>query len=148
MKKEEYFLEEDVKLLCIQARSFPDGVMDAFERLGKLVPDRQGRSLFGISCPDEDNQIIYKAGARQMFEGAAEKLGCEKFTVSAGTYTSAFVRDFMNDVAQIGNVFKELLADPRIDPNGCCVEMYVNNKDLRCMVRLDPLKLGEETEAA
>jgi hypothetical protein len=29
-----------------------------------------------------------------------------------------------------------LLTQPNIDPNGYCLEWYLNGKDVRCMVRL------------
>ncbi len=36
-------------------------------------------------------------------------------------------------------IFKDdiKLKDPLIDPNGCCVEMYLNGKDVRNMVRIN-----------
>ncbi len=138
---EKYFLKEDIKLICVQAKSFPDGVMEAFENLGKKVVTKKGRGLFGISYPGADGKIIYKAASVELSEGEAENLGCESFKVLKGTYNSIVIPDFMNDVPAIGKAFDEILKDPLIDPNGCCVEMYVNDKDVRCMVRLNPDKV-------
>lgn len=42
----------------------------------------------------------------------------------------------MDDIPAIGKAFKELLAIPGIDPEGACVEWYLSNKDVQCMVRL------------
>ena len=53
-----------------------------------------------------------------------------------GTYNSIFIPDFCNNIPAIGNAFQELTADPQIDPNGICVEVYENDTDVRCMVRL------------
>ena len=141
---EKYILKENINLIYVTAKSFPDGVMEAFENLGKKVDTKNGRSLFGISFPGRDGKIIYKAGANELSEGEAEKLGCESFTVKKGTYNSIFISDFMNNISAVGKAFNEILKDPLIDPNGCCVEMYLNEKDVRCMVRLDPVKLLEE----
>jgi hypothetical protein len=42
----------------------------------------------------------------------------------------------MKDIPAIGNTFQELLETPGIDPNGYCVEWYINDKDVICMIRL------------
>jgi len=42
---------------------------------------------------------------------------------------------FMNDIPLIGKTFEKLLANPDIDSDGYCVEMYIA-KDVRCMDRL------------
>ncbi len=138
---EKYFLKEDIKLICVPAKSFPDGVMEAFKNLEKIVDTKKGRGLFGISYPGADGNIIYKAAAVELSEDEAEKLGCESFTILKGTYNNIVVHDFMNNIQNIGKAFDEILKDPIIDPNGCCVEMYINDKDVRCMVRLDPDKI-------
>lgn len=44
----------------------------------------------------------------------------------------------MKDISSIDKSFKTLLTDPRIDPEGYCVEWYLNAKDVQCMVRLNP----------
>lgn len=141
---EKYFLKDDLKLICVAAKSFPDGVTESFERLGKILPSKNGRNLFGISFPGKDGKIIYKAAAAEAFDCEAAKLGCESFTVKKGTYNNIYISDFMKDIPSIGHAFKNLLDDPLIDPNGCCVEMYLNEKDVRCMVRLDPEKILNE----
>lgn len=43
----------------------------------------------------------------------------------------------MEDIQRIGNAFEKLLSQPGLDPEGYCVEWYFNDKDIRCMVRLD-----------
>jgi len=42
----------------------------------------------------------------------------------------------MKNIPAIGETFQKIIADPRIDPQGVCVEWYFNNKDVRCMVRM------------
>ena len=150
---EKYFLNEDINLICVSAKSFPNGVMEAFEILGEKVNTKKGRSLFGVSFPGRDGKIIYKAAANEVNDGEAENLGCESFTIKKGTYDAILIPDFMSNIQDIGKAFDEILKDPLIDPKGCCVEMYLNEKDVRCMVRLDPEKvldneIAEELENA
>ena len=94
------------------------------------------RQFFGISYPETPSKIIYKAAVEESYPGEGEKLGCETFIIKKGQYISIYIKDFMKDIPKIGQSFQELLADERIDPNGCCVEEYINDKDVRCMVRL------------
>jgi hypothetical protein len=42
----------------------------------------------------------------------------------------------MSDIPGIGRTFDKLLKHPRIDPQGYCVEEYVNNTDVRCLVKI------------
>jgi len=144
---EKYYLDKDVTLLCVTAKSFPNGIKESFETLEKMFPAKEGRNLYGISYAGKNGNIIYKAATEEVYKGEGEKSGGETFTVLSGTYISIYIPDFLKDIKSIGEAFKKLLEDPFIDPNGFCVEMYVNEKDVRCMVRLDPGKIiDKDTE--
>lgn len=58
------------------------------------------------------------------------------FFIKKGAYLSVLISNFMNDLPGIGCRFRELLADPRVDSDGYCLEWYLNKEDMRCMVRL------------
>jgi len=135
---EPYKLDHDIKLLCIPAATFPDGVAAAYQKLHSLVPPAGGRQFFGISWMDSKGGIIYKACVEEAYPGETEKFGAETFVVKKGDYISIVLHDFMSDTSVFGRAFRELTADPRIDPQGAGVEMYLSEKDVRCMVRLVP----------
>lgn len=137
---EKYILSSDISVFCVTAKSFPDGVLQAHQELHSLVPFSNDRRYFGISRPYKDT-IVYKAAAEEMHQGEAKKLGCEPFTIKNGHYISIVIADFMKDTPSIGRAFQKLLSHLDIDPNGFCIEWYLNDQDLRCMVRLDPAKL-------
>ena len=42
----------------------------------------------------------------------------------------------MKDISAIGEAFKLLLSNRDIDPQAYCVEWYLSDKDVKCMVRL------------
>src|SRR4051812_44905996 len=128
---EDFTLQHDVNIICVTADSFPEGIMPAFEKLHQLVPDK--RKTYGISCLDK-NIIVYKAGVEELSAGEAEKLQLEKFVLKKGNYISIDIPDFMQHIPAIGKSFEQLLADPRIDKEGACIEWYYN--DLKCMVRI------------
>jgi len=134
---ETYILKEDIKLLCVNADSFPQGVEAAFKKLHGLLSTMNGRKLYGISYPKENKEIIYKAAAEESFEGEGEKLKLETFVIKKGKYIGTRIVNYMDHIESVGNTFKKIIGDPRIDPQGCCVEVYLNEKDVRCMVRLD-----------
>ena len=132
---ENFILEEDIKVFCITAVSFPDGVKSAHETLHSLVPFSAERKYFGLSRP-ENGVIIYKAAAEEKKAGEGESLGCETIVIKSGKYICITVLDFMNDIEAIGKAFRELLTSPHIDPEGYCVEWYLDMKDVKCMIRI------------
>ena len=137
-----YFLNSDINVLCVTASSFPDGIMAAFDKLNSLIQSSAPRRVFGISYGDGDKNIIYKAAAEENSTDEAARLGCERFTIEKGEYISEHIEDFMKNIPAIGQAFREMCSDKRIDSNGYCIEMYLkNNKDVLCMVKLDPAKL-------
>jgi hypothetical protein len=131
-----YELKEDIEVFCVTATSFPDGVLQAHQTLHALVPFSTERKYFGISYPEKPGSIIYKAAANELEQGDLSKHGLEHFTIKKGKYICILIEDFMKDIPAIGKAFQELITQPGIDPNGCCVEWYTNEKDVRCMVRL------------
>lgn len=134
---EELTLEYDIKVLCVEAESFPDGIAGAHEKLRSLVPLTKERRYFGISRPNESYKIVYKAGAEQLEDNEAENLNCETFVIESGNYIAVEVKDYRNEIQIIGETFQNFLSHPEIDPKGCCVEWYLNEHDVRCMVRLN-----------
>jgi len=42
----------------------------------------------------------------------------------------------MKDIDSIGAAFNKLIQLSDIDPQGYCIEWYLSDKDVRCMVRV------------
>jgi len=137
---EKLTLENDIRVLCVTARSFPEGIMEAFQTLERTDPSIPGRTFYGISRM-QNGKIIYKAAAAEQYEGEAKKLGLEAFVIKKGEYLGETLHDFMKDTSVIGTTFQKLLAVPELDQTGACVEWYKSDRDVLCMVRLnDPEK--------
>lgn len=139
---ENYKLQNDIKLFCIKANSFPDGITTAHNKLVSITKADGKHNYYGISYLYDD-KILYLAGTQ--IEGKDEQIppDCETFTLKKGNYISVFISDFAKDISLIEKAFNKLTDDPRIDPNGCCAECYFPEgcdlstaKDVRCMVRL------------
>ena len=93
------------------------------------------RRQYGLSRP-ENGKIGYRAAIEELLIGEASSLGLESMQIPKGRYISIIVEDFGNKVTAISNAFNELLSVKGIDPNGYCVEYYINSTDVQCMVRL------------
>lgn len=128
-------IDQDIHLLCVRASAFPDGVMEAHNKVHAFVPAAGGRSYYGISRP-EQGTIVYKAGVELKDGEGADLPGTEIITLPKGRYISMTINDFMSDIQSIGTTFQHLLQQPDLDPKGYCVERYLNEKDVQCMVRL------------
>jgi hypothetical protein len=128
--------DKDLIVFYVPASSFPAGVKAAHEKLHSLVPFSRDRKYFGVSRPENDGGIQYKAAAEELSPGEGKKLNCDTLVLKKGRYAVIDVPDFMNDTPAIGSAFDKLTDLPNIDQQGYCVEWYVNDKDVKCMVRL------------
>ncbi len=133
---EKYINEKDIKVIYVQAASFPMGVGDAFQKLHSLAPDAATRTHYGISHMNERGEIVYKAAVEESFPGEAEQLGCETLIIRKGTYASEMLVDWKKDESIIGRTFRELLQHPDLDKKGYCLEIYTSGKDVLCLVPL------------
>jgi predicted transcriptional regulator YdeE len=127
--------DKDIKVMYVTASSFPNGVMAAHQKLHGLIPFSADRKYFGVSRP-ENGAIAYKAAAEEKEAGEAEKLNLETLILKKGRYISLTIHDYMKDIPAIEKAFNQLTSQPDIDPQGYCVEEYINQNDMLCMVRL------------
>ncbi|MCU0347022.1 MAG: hypothetical protein MUC59_08760 [Saprospiraceae bacterium] len=126
--------ENDKLVMLIEASSFPNGVGAAHEKLHGILPFSEQRGYYGISWMEQGN-VRYLAAAGELHETEAEKYALEKFTIKKGSYICETVRGFMKHIPVIGECFQKMLTDPRIDPQGYCLESYEGD-DVRCLVKL------------
>lgn len=128
--------DKDIIVFYVTAGSFPDGIQAAHQELHRRLPFSTSRKYFGISRPEHDAGIIYRAAAEELEEGEAKKYDCSTLVLRKGNYISLLLHDYMSDLSSIGKAFEELLDHPDIDPQGYCVELYLSEKEVRCMVRV------------
>ncbi len=127
--------DKDITVMYVTASSFPDGVLAAHQKLHSLIPFSTDRKYFGISRP-ENGPIVYRAAAEELTPGEAGKLNLGTLVLRKGKYISLIAQDYMKDVQSIERAFEQLLDYPGIDPQGYCVELYISDKDVQCMARL------------
>jgi hypothetical protein len=133
---EEYYIDKDIKVFYVRATSFPGGVGGAFQKLLSFLPKPNERLLYAISSSNEKGIIIYKAAVEESFPGEGEQNGCEIFVIKKGEYWSELLPDWRKDESIVGKTFQKLLKHPDLDKSGYCLEIYPNEKDIRCLVPL------------
>lgn len=136
---EKYVIRHDVKVFCTTAVSFPDGIQDAFIQLGRMLPGIERRTFYGISYKNAIGDIIYKAAIAESCKGEADKYTIETFLIRSGTYLTETV-NWRKKPGKIEITFNKLLANPDLDVNSPCLEWYINDEEVICMVRLNTFK--------
>ena len=137
---EKYEQKEDVSLICLRATSFPEGIMDAFNKLQDSLPNCSERTWYGISKPNEQGEIIYKAAVTALSDREAEETGFESFTVTKGIYLTEEIKNWRENMRMIGETFNKLLQDPQLDRGASCIERYTADDDILCMVKLNAIE--------
>lgn len=131
-------LPTDLSVCCLQANSFPQGVTQTYDALIRKLPPA-GRSRYGISKPEgKQGEIVYRAATTRLSD--EEDNGLEHFTIRKGPFLTMIVKDWREgDGRKVRDAFDQLLSDPRLDRQGYCLEEYVSDRLMRCMV---PLTVG------
>ena len=132
-----YELVQDINVAYVPATSFPEGIKAAFEKLENLIQPEENRRLFGLSWPDKNGKIIYKAAIEEKYNGEAGIYGLNSFVIKRGSYISERVKNYSKDLSQIGETFQRLLKYPEIDTKGYCLEWYEGVDDILCLVKLN-----------
>jgi hypothetical protein len=128
-------LKEDIHLICVRAISFPDGITEAFQKLEQANTSISNRTFYGISHGGK-NGILYWAAVEEKYKGEATALGLESYVIRKGVYATQTVKNIQGNETQVGMVFNKLLAHPKLDQTGECIERYKSNDEVVCMVRL------------
>ncbi len=130
-------LTEDIKIVYVTASSFPAGIPAAMEKLHAIIPFSNDRKYISVSRPENNEVIVYKAGATELNEGELSKHNLQSTILKKGKYYCLEVHNFRKDVMAIANAFQKLIAQKDIDPQGYCVEWYSNTSEsVKCMVRI------------
>ena len=132
---EVYKLKKDIKIFCVQAKSFPNDIGKAFGKLISLLPTVEGRTFFGVSYEGKNHEMIYNAAVLESFEGEGEIYGCDTFTIKKGEYLAEILKGWKKNEASIGLTFRKM-SEVRTDTVFPCVEWY-QGEDVLCMVRID-----------
>jgi hypothetical protein len=131
---ENYRIETDITAFGKEVKTFPQGIKQAFDELLALFPKDDPRPFYGISlCTDKG--IVYYAAAHETYEGEAEALHCERYTIEKGNYLAVTVTDWLTKTDTIKDVFDNMFRDDRSDRDKPCIEIYKNDWEMICLVK-------------
>ncbi|MFN8365870.1 MAG: effector binding domain-containing protein [Candidatus Kapaibacterium sp.] len=133
---ETIILQNNIQVVSVKADVFPTGIMAAYEALAKALPAEPHRVHYGLSHGTETGEIVYYAAAEQLADGDAEQYNLQPLTIPAGTYASITIQNFMQNLPAVSTAFQTLLALPNHHKNGMCIEHYINQHDVACMIRI------------
>lgn len=129
-------LQTDIHVLCVQAETFPNGIMQAYQTLGERLLTNPNRLHYGLSHGTPTGEVIYFAAAEQLQPNEPMELNLIPKIIPAGNYACITVLNYMQNLPSVAQTFRTLLALPNHDTNGMCVEQYINQNDVECMLRL------------
>tara|TARA_R110002012_G_scaffold298643_1_gene497215 strand:+ start:2616 stop:3023 length:408 start_codon:yes stop_codon:yes gene_type:complete len=128
-------LESDLNLICVRAKSFPQGIEESFKTLESKVPTRKGRECYGI-YEENESGITYRAGMLKKTDDEDVKYGLENFTVKKGKYLGVTINNWKSNIPKIGQTFDKIVEDERVEKNSPSIEVYKGMNDLICMVKM------------
>lgn len=130
-----FTFQEDLPVICITATGGRDGGADAMATLRNRLPENERRQFFGIFWPGRDGGT-YKAAA-STFDSDGDALeGLGHFTIRNGPYNGFYIKDYKSQPGTVAKAFDLLRGEHEVDPDGYCLEWFVNDEDVKCMVPL------------
>ena len=128
-------LEEPIELLCIRAKTFPEGIMEAFQEIKNRFGDQAGKECFGFTMQGESG-LIYWAAIRRSAVTLSEQEGLELLTIEPGTYATQSIDHWQSKIELIGQTFEKLFSNEEVDPKSPGIEWYQNENELVCMAKM------------
>ena len=129
-------VDSDIILITVRAASFPQGIQEAFNELKRRLPDGDERMPYGISKPEKDGTIVYRAGVEILDAAEASVRNLKPVVLKKGKYAAETVTEWQNKIHTLSDIFEGLLQHPDLDPFTPCIEVYRSRTELTCMVRL------------
>lgn len=130
-------LGKDIQVAYISATNLQDGTTMAREKLKALFPDSEERRTFRISTHYGKGDDIYKVGI-EASPSEVENLELETMIIKHGAYMSFYITDYRNDLDRIPQAFALLKGQHEADPNANCIEWFIGDDDVKCLVRSGP----------
>lgn len=131
---EKYHLPEDIRVFGLRVNAFPEGIREIFDSLVKMLPKGFDRSCYGITTMSKEG-VFYIAAALEEESGEAEKYGCERYRIEKGEYFTDTLMDWRSKTDSIKDIFQKMLQDSRVDKTKPCVEWYIDDHEMVCMVK-------------
>lgn len=124
---------DSLKLMYVQAATFPDGIQDAWDKLEKTLATMKGRKFYGTSHY-ENGKMIYRACVIPVDDAEALKLGLKTFSIPPGKYAAAKLMDWSSQIPKIKEIFTELNNNYTANPDLPNIEFYKSSEEVILML--------------
>jgi predicted transcriptional regulator YdeE len=119
--------------LSVKAKSFPEGVKEAFDVLEGKLRSLKGKKFFGVSSKGSGG-IEYRACAVSEAEGESFYSGFEMYKIPGGKYATCKIEDWADKLEEIGPLFKEMGKNFNLAESRPLLEFYRSQKELILMM--------------
>ena len=134
---ETLILENDIKVIGFQVKTFPNGISEAFDSLVEKVPEGLARSYFGITTL-MNGKTVYIAAVEEKNMNEAEKYNLDQYTIAKGEYFKVTLKNWRANLASIKDIFHEMMEHKNVDLTQPCIEWYRNENEMECMISRIP----------
>lgn len=128
-----YKQTEDLPVMGIEVADFPNGIKEGFDSLMKTFGKE--RAYYGISWLDEGDKVRYYAMAEEAFPGERKRYNYELLIIEKGEYHAETVHNWLSKTDCIKDVFHSLMPNNKPDKNHPCIEWYISDEEMVCMVK-------------
>lgn len=129
-----YHLEHDLTVYGFPVETFPEGIGEAFDKLINLLPPAGTRPYYGISACTPVG-ILYLAAALIKPDEKPEQYSLQAYVINKGNYLAEKVVDWQSKTQSINGIFRKMVEDSRCDQIKPCVEVYLNDQEMLCLVK-------------
>jgi len=129
-----YKQTDDIQVIGIPVKTFPNGIKEAFDSLMETLGTN--RSYYGVSWMDDPNNVIYYAMAAEAFPGEGKLHGYESLLIEKGDYKTEAVHNWLNKTDSIKDIFHQLMGNNKPGSNHPCIEWYQSDDEMLCMIRV------------
>lgn len=127
-------LTDDVNVMGIQVKTFPDRIGEAFDILIQQLPDGLHRGYYGLSFCEGD-QIIYWALAEMKASDEAAHYQLQPFTIEKGLYHTVTITNWRTKTDIVKDVFHTMMEELNCGSGVQCIEWYKTDDELLCMIK-------------
>lgn len=129
-------IHEEISLYYIEVQNFPNDIGATFSKFFSIFETFEKRRMYGISWT-ENGKFCYVVAAEEKVKNELSKHQLSKILIKNGEYRCIRIKNYIDDITQIAAAFDKLKSTPNLDYNGNCIEWYVEEDEVICMVKLD-----------
>lgn len=132
---ESYVIASPILLWIFPAENFGEGIAQSFVQLANnLGHQGEKRDCYGIVTKEEE-AMVYYAGMSPLPADNDRPNTLKTYEILAGSYAMIRISDWNQNLLHIGPTFDQILKSGLVNPSSPCIEYYISENELYCMVQ-------------